>query len=209
MMCVPDNSLATVTALTTELCCAQACLQLAQLCMRSAAEEEMTASLQEALTTYATGPAGAGSAASSSCDISSTEDPAAAPIEPEGSKDAGVGAAEPQAADDVSTATQQEPGADTEPAAAVASRPASAALAAGPVTPAPAAWGPAARAAECAACRERAAQHQQDASALYDSIRALVDATTAHVLLVRCVAPCYAAVCANQAVQGICCISVK
>ncbi len=49
----------------------------------------------------------------------------------------------------------------------------------------PVSWDAASSAAACAACRARAARHQQDASALYDSIRTMVDAATAHVLHVR------------------------
>lgn len=161
----------------------QACLKLAEQCLTLAAEEEMTAALQEGLTTYATGPAG-----SSSMQPSSSEADTAAPVAAEpaiyplpvrgGSSSSDP--ADTHAAEEASTDPQQETLNETDDATAVATTPTPPAAAA--AAPAPAAWDATNYAAACAACRSRAAQHQQDASALYDSIQALVDAATAHVL---------------------------
>lgn len=168
------------------VCCAfiQACLQLAEQCLTLAAEEEMTASLQEALNTYATGPAGNTTRTANSTSVA---EPAHATVQADGqarvsSSGTAAVSAEAQAAEAVSTDEQQPASPDTEDGAGVTAVPPSPAAAAAPAVAAPAAWDAGAYAAACEACRTRAAQHQQDAAALYDSIKSLVDAATAHVL---------------------------
>lgn len=158
------------------LCTAlQACLQLAEHCHRLSAEEEMEACLQEALTAFA----GPGSTADNSS--SSTAEHDAVPTEPDSCPTSSSGSGDHQdagpdthAAADGSTDEKQGDGAADQAATEPLPPPATAVK--------HVSWDAAASAAACKACRARAAQHQHNVSSLYDSIRSMVDAATAHVL---------------------------
>lgn len=160
----------------------QACLQLAEQCLSLAAEEDMAAALHASLNALVAGPAGSTSSTTTAALVSPDTPNSTGRPETAGSSSAevgdGAGASSVDAAAAQSESAEECVGGDAAetaaavPAAAPASVPVSAA----------ATWDAAAAAAASEACRTRAAQHQQDASALYDSIASLIDAATAHVL---------------------------
>jgi hypothetical protein len=164
-------------------CALQACLQLAQQCLRLAAEEGMTGSLQEALSVFATGsadPASAAGTASVSATDASTE-----PAHEHTTTDAVHSSSSPAneaISADATTGLAEELDEGVHEDTGTTTAAASPAAAAAPAPPAVTVWNVAESAAVTSACASRAAQHQQDAAALYDKIKRIMDAATAHIL---------------------------
>lgn len=151
----------------------QACLQLAQQCLRLAAEEGMTGSLQEALRVFATGSSDATSAAGGDASADVAHEP--------GTTTDAVHSSSSPTYEAVSADAATVPGEELHEAVLEASTTAVPAAAA-PAASAAAAWDAARSVAVKAACASRATQHQQDAAALYDNIKRIMDAATAYVL---------------------------
>jgi hypothetical protein len=141
----------------------------------------MTGSLQEALSVFATGSADAASAAGS---VASTD----AAHEPDTTKDA-VNSSSSPVNEAISTDAATESGEELLEAVHEASATDVPAAAAAPASSAATVWNAAQSAAVNAACASRATQHQQDAAALYDNIKRIMDAATAHVLHVSAADP--------------------
>lgn len=162
-------------------CCrnvSQACLTLAQQCQLLSAEEAMTSDVAACLAALA-----AGSSCSGSTSITDTVSSNNASAEPCSDKTCNSSMDSPAATTPDSNSIQQPADADSCQPAAVTGQPAGlpARVATPPGVPGP---GRAATEAACTASAARAAQYQQDAQQLLDTVTHMVDATTAHVLLV-------------------------
>lgn len=142
----------------------QACAQLVEQCLKLAAAHNMEASLKEAWSTLVTGAAAA-PGAHDECRTAGS--PSSSTTEPDPQQDA---------------ACDSEAAPVMEPVAAAAATTEAAATTTAATEPPGVTWDAAACAAACDNCRVLASKHQQDAAALVQCIKSMVDAATAHVL---------------------------